>query len=95
MKRATPIALLALCAALAALGACGPGPERSVNEMYNETKAALVNRAADYEGRVATDLKAKEQGLEDQANEQLRRIEANAANTADAASANETMANGQ
>lgn len=89
---APPIALLVLCAALAA---CGPARERSVNEMYNETKAALVNRAADYEGRVATDLKAREQGLEDQANEQLRRIDANAANSADAASANETLANGQ
>jgi hypothetical protein len=92
MKRTLPIALLALCALL---GACGPGPERSVNDMYNETKGALVNRAADYEGRVATDLKAREQGLEDQANEQLRRIEANAANTADAAPANAAALNGQ
>jgi hypothetical protein len=92
MKRTLPIALLALCAAL---GACGQGPERSVNEMYNDTKAALVNKAADYTGRVEADLKAREQGLEDQGNEQLRRIEANAANAADAASGNETLANGQ
>jgi hypothetical protein len=93
MKRAAPIALLALCAALAA---CGPGRERSVNEMYNETRGALVNRAADYEGRVDTELRAKAQGLEDQANEQLRRIEANAADAdAAAASGNENLANGQ
>jgi hypothetical protein len=92
MKRTLPIALLALCATL---GACGQARERSVNEMYNDTKAALVNKAADYTGRVETDLKAKEQGLEDQANEQLHRIEANAANTADAASGNEALANGQ
>jgi hypothetical protein len=89
MKR---IGLLAMCAAL---GACGPGRERSVNEIYNETKSTIVNRAGDYEGRVETDLKAKEQSLGDQANEQLRRIEANEANIADAASGNETVVNGQ
>lgn len=88
-------ALLALGAACAALGACGPGSERSVNEIYDETNRLIVNRAADYKGRVETDLKAREQGLEDQANEQLRRIEANAANAADAASGNDAAVNGQ
>jgi hypothetical protein len=88
MKRA--VALLAL----AALAACGPGRERSVNEIYDETNRAIANTAADYEGRVANDLRAREQGLEDQANAQLSRIEANAANAADAAG-NETLANGQ
>jgi hypothetical protein len=92
MKRCTPILPLALCAALAA---CGPGRERSVNEIYDETNRIIVNRAADYEGRVETDLKAKGQSLDDQANEQLRRIEANAANTAGAVSGNETLVNGQ
>jgi hypothetical protein len=89
------VAVLALCAALAA---CGQGRERSVNEIYDETNRVIVNRAADYEGRVETDLKAKGQGLDDQANEQLRRIEANAANTANAADAalgNEVTGNGQ
>lgn len=98
MKRATPIALLAAGAALAALGACGPGPERSVNEIYNQTKSDMVNRAATYEGRVETDLKARGQSLDDQANEQLRSIEANAANAAnaaDAVSGNEAVANEQ
>ncbi|MEA3011667.1 MAG: hypothetical protein QOD42_212 [Sphingomonadales bacterium] len=99
MKRAaTPIALLCLLAALAAVAACGPGRERSVNEIYDETNRVIVNRAADYEGRVETDLKAREQGLGDQANEQLRGIEANAANAAnaaDAASGNEALVNGQ
>jgi ABC-type uncharacterized transport system auxiliary subunit len=92
-----PIALLAAAAAavLAALGACGPGPERSVNEIYNQAKSDMVNRAANYEGRVETDLRARGQGLEDQANEQLSRIEANAANGANAVSGNEAVANGQ
>lgn len=90
MKRAPLIALLASCAALAA---CGPGRERSVNEIYDETNRAIANTAADYEGRVANDLKAREQGLEDQANAQLSRIEANAAN--DVAAGNETQANRQ
>jgi hypothetical protein len=92
MTRLT-LSLLASCAALAA---CGPGRERSVNEIYDETNRAIVNTAADYEGRVANDLKAREQGLEDQANAQLSRIEANAANEANAAAAgNEALANGQ
>jgi hypothetical protein len=95
MKRDAPIRLLAACAALAALGACGPGRERSVNEMWDETNRAIVNTAADYEGRVANDLRAREQGLEDEANAQLSRIEANAAdsaNAADAAAGNEAEA---
>lgn len=90
------VALLAI-AALAALGACGPGRERSVNEMYDETNRAIVNTAAAYENRVETDLEAREQGLEDQANAQLSRIEANAANAiaGNAALANEAAANSQ
>lgn len=92
MNRAAPIAFLALCAALSA---CGPGRERSVNEMYDETNRAIVNAAAAYENRVETDLKARAQGLEDQANAQLSRIEANAANEADAALGNETAVNRQ
>ena len=91
MKRPALGLLLASCAALAA---CGPGRERSVNEIYDETNRAIVNTAADYEGRVANDLEAREQGLEDQANAQLSRIEANAANEANA-TGNETLANGQ
>lgn len=77
MKPCAPLALaLALCAALAA---CGPGRERSVNEIYDETNRAIVNTAAAYEGRVENDIQAREQALDAQANEQLRRFEANAA----------------
>ncbi|HVQ07501.1 MAG TPA: hypothetical protein VMS43_03605 [Allosphingosinicella sp.] len=94
MKRALLIALLAT----AALAACGPERERSVNEIYDETNRAIVNTAAAYENRVENDLEAREQGLEDQANAQLSRIEANAANTANAANAvagNEAVSNRQ
>ncbi|HYI47467.1 MAG TPA: hypothetical protein VEX35_03280 [Allosphingosinicella sp.] len=92
MKRVAPLPLLALSAALAA---CGPGRERSVNEIYDETNRAIVNTAADYEGRVENDLQAREQALDAQANEQLRRFEANAANAANAAAGNEMTGNGQ
>ncbi|HEV7659981.1 MAG TPA: hypothetical protein VGO55_09070 [Allosphingosinicella sp.] len=94
MKR-PPIAPIALLASCAVLAACGPARERSVNEIYDETNRVIVNRAADYEGRVETDLKATGQSLEDQANEQLRSIEANAANTVNAALGNEVAGNGQ
>jgi ABC-type uncharacterized transport system auxiliary subunit len=92
MDRAAPLALLALCAALAA---CGPGRERSVNEIYDETNRAIVNTAADYDSRVENDIQAREQALDAQANEQLRRFEANAANAANAAEGNEVAGNGQ
>jgi hypothetical protein len=90
MKSSAAVSLFASCAALAA---CGPGRERSVNEIYDETNRAIVNTAASYENRVETDLRAREQGLEDQANAQLSRIEANAANAV--AAGNEAQANGQ
>lgn len=93
MKPCAPLALaLALCALLAA---CGPGRERSVNEIYDETNRAIVNTAAAYEGRVENDIQAREQALDVQANEQLRRIEANATNAANAAAGNEVAGNGQ
>lgn len=93
MKPALP--LLAFCAALAA---CGPAPERSVNEIYDETNRAIVNTAADYDGRVDNEIGATERRLDAQANEQLSRIDANAANAADTANAalgNEVAGNGQ
>lgn len=89
---AAPLALLVLCAALAA---CGPGRERSVNEIYDETNRIIVNTAADYDSRVENDIQAREQGLDAQTNEQLRRFEANAANAANAATSNEMAGNGQ
>jgi hypothetical protein len=87
MKRT--IALLASCAAL---GACGPGRERSVNEMFDETNRAIVNTAAAYENRVENELGGTERRLDEEANAQLSRIEANAANALDG---NEVVANGQ
>ena len=95
MKQCAPLALLALLALCAALAACGPGRERSVNEIYDETNRAIVNTAADYEGRVENDLQAREQALDAQANEQLRRFEANTANAASSAVGNEMAGNGQ
>ncbi len=92
MKPSFPLAALALCLALAA---CGPGRERSVNEIFDETNRAIVNTAADYEGRVDNEIGATERRLDAQANEQLSRIEANAANDTNAASGNEVAGNGQ
>lgn len=92
MKR---IALLALCAALAA---CGPAREQSVNEMYDETNRAIVERAGAYDARAENDLRAKEQGLENEGNALLSRIEANAAvasANANGAAGNEAAGNAQ
>jgi len=80
MKALLPLSVLA------ALAACGPAPEQSVANRYEQTEQAIRNTAASYETRVANDLAATERSLDTQANAAL-------ANLANAAASNEALAN--
>lgn len=65
--------------AIATLAACGPAPEQSVANRYEQTEKAIRDTASSYEGRVANDLRAKEQALDNQALAELNSINAAAA----------------
>lgn len=83
-----PPVTLAAAAALATLAACGPAPEQSVANKYEQTEKAIRDTASSYEGRVANDLRAKEQALDNQALAELNSINAAAAAESNAAQGN-------